>query len=341
METKEKNKQKYENLDKIIKYDIKFPIFKIPSRCYKGKLGAGSFGTVKEYSFLSHGVAKKEMNLYNEHTFKTELAITHWYRNIYSATVLGLVIEEDIINKSAQKVPSMVLELIDGKKLSTFINENNLVSVNLPHIELILLMHMIDLAFSLEYLHNRSLIHRDLKPENLIIDKNLNLKLIDFGISKIINKGSATYTAEAGTLIYKAPENYAIDEQSLEQTDLRVYVPKKLTAAVDIWAFGCILSEVFGCERPWGSSKVNNPLLLIAKIGSKEEFPIPQNIKPKLKQIISQCMNTDASKRIKIKKLKSELINYFLLRINEISKQRNIKSLFKGRKGKVIHILNM
>jgi len=333
MEPHVDNLIKHEKIKKVLDYNIKFPIFKLPQKNYKGKLGAGAFGTVKEYSFLSTGVAKKEMNLYKEDSFKAEIAITHWFRNIYTPAVLGIVKEEEIIKKSTSLTQSMILELVHGEKLSSFLDKNNLVSINLPNNELMLLIYMIDLASAMEYLHHRNLIHRDLKPENIIIDKNFNLKLIDFGISKIISKGSATFTAEAGTLIYKAPENYAFDDK-LDQTDLRTYVPKKITPAVDIWAMGCILSEVFGCERPWGKVSVTNPLIIMAKIGSKEEFPIPNNIKPKLKNIIKKCMNTDPCLRIKIVKLKNELIEYFMMRIQEISKQRNILNIFKGRKGK-------
>ena len=72
-----KNKQ----LSELISYNIKFPLLKIPPSNYKGKLGAGTFGTVKEYSYLSIGVAMKEMNLYNEQAFKAELSITHWFRD--------------------------------------------------------------------------------------------------------------------------------------------------------------------------------------------------------------------------------------------------------------------
>jgi serine/threonine protein kinase len=59
----------------------------------------------------------------------------------------------------------------------------------------------------IEYMHKNKICHRDLKPENLLLDENMNIKIVDFGLSavfclKIENKPNE----KAGTLIYMAPE---------------------------------------------------------------------------------------------------------------------------------------
>lgn len=57
------------------------------------------------------------------------------------------------------------------------------------------------------YLHERGVIHRDLKLENFMISDSLeNIKLIDFGLSKILNELNEELEGKGGSLLYMAPE---------------------------------------------------------------------------------------------------------------------------------------
>ena len=60
----------------------------------------------------------------------------------------------------------------------------------------------------MEYLHKLGIVHRDLKPENLLLDENMNIKIIDFGLSNFYNKGTLLKTA-CGSPCYAAPEMIA------------------------------------------------------------------------------------------------------------------------------------
>lgn len=80
-----------------------------------------------------------------------------------------------------------------------------------------------------------------------MIDKDFNLKLLDFGISKI-SKRTVTETSAAGTLLYMAPENFNIDNN---ENDLDEYSKTLISTKVDVWAFGCMMSESFSGYKPW------------------------------------------------------------------------------------------
>jgi serine/threonine protein kinase len=72
--------------------------------------------------------------------------------------------------------------------------------------------------------------HRDLKPQNLLIDKNGNIKLADFGLARAFGLPVKTYTHEVVTLWYRAPEI--------------LLGQKQYSTPVDIWSIGCIFAEM-------------------------------------------------------------------------------------------------
>jgi 5'-AMP-activated protein kinase catalytic alpha subunit len=78
----------------------------------------------------------------------------------------------------------------------------------------------------IEYIHKLRIVHRDLKPENLLLDKNKNIKIVDFGLSNTYKAGSTLKTA-CGSPCYAAPEMIAGKRYH--------------GITVDIWSCGVIL----------------------------------------------------------------------------------------------------
>ncbi|AOW27002.1 mitogen-activated protein kinase [Candida albicans P57072] len=99
---------------------------------------------------------------------------------------------------------------------------------------------MYQILCGLKYIHSADVIHRDLKPGNILVTTQGTLKICDFGLARGINpvyfrNRSAVITNYVATRWYRAPE--------------LIMSTKNYTKAVDIWAVGCILGELFG-RRP-------------------------------------------------------------------------------------------
>lgn len=93
----------------------------------------------------------------------------------------------------------------------------------------------------LQYLHSRMIVHRDIKPENILFDKNMTLKLADFGLAIDLRQERAV--TRAGTLDYMAPEVLACPYKSHpEENKEKVHL--HYSNGVDAWAVGVLTYEL-------------------------------------------------------------------------------------------------
>lgn len=146
----------------------------------------------------------------------------------------------------------------------------------------------IQIGKGLFYLHLNEppIIHRDLKPENCLLDHNLNLKIADFGLARPVSTFSEEDTTICiGTTRFMAPELFEKD---------RV---ETIGVEIDIWAFGCMLIEIFSGKRPWHHIPSTKANMIFYEIYHKKPIPIPDNIPPEVVEIIRDCCKYSPKRR--------------------------------------------
>lgn len=287
-------------LDNFKLSQLNINTFKSPSDIVEEKkIGSGGFGKVMSGSYKSLSCAVKILKEFDMDEFLKEIKILIMFKHVYIPLLYGIVVKRDL--KSAQQVNiksvNLVNELIRGQTFDVYLK-------NSEPSEIEILTHLIDLATVLTYLHSFRLIHRDLKPSNVMIDKDMNIKLLDFGISKM-TKNTQTITNTVGTILYMAPENF-----SYELTARTGYDSKSaITTKVDVWAFGCMVSEIFSKHKPWGPA-VRDDGIIMGLLFSKREFYIPPNLKDeKILKFVKECTKTDHNERINMKTVRERLID--------------------------------
>lgn len=129
-----------------------------------------------------------------------------------------------------------------------------------------------DVASALDYAHSQGIIHRDVKPSNVLVDKQGNAYLTDFGIAKVVESTlEMTGSAVLGTPAYMAPE----------QT-----LGKPVTPRTDEYSLGAMLYEMVVGKPPF---EADTPLA-IALMHVHEPLPLPRKLRPNLPEAIERII---------------------------------------------------
>ena len=183
--------------------------------------------------------------------------------------------------------PYLVSELLDGVTLRQLM-ERGSVPVRKT------VEYGIQIAHGLAAAHERNIVHRDLKPENLFVVKDGRVKILDFGLAKLIqpqfvgnsDETAVTYETEPGkvmgTVGYMSPEQ--IRGSSVDQR-------------ADIFAFGAILYEMLTGKRAFQRRTPAESMTAILNDDPPALSQSAQNIPPGLQRVIHRCLERSPEQR--------------------------------------------
>jgi Tol biopolymer transport system component len=189
---------------------------------------------------------------------------------------------------------ALVLELVEGPTLADRIADRPL-SLD----ESLTIAHQI--ADALDAAHDRGIIHRDLKPANIKVRPDGTVKVLDFGLAKLLDpEGAAlrsgnvslspTLSVHAtvagvilGTAAYMSPEQAR---------------GRPVDRRADIWAFGCVLVEMLSGKRPFDGDDVAE--IIGAVIHNQPAWNrLPATTPPHVRTVIERCLEKDIKNRVR------------------------------------------
>src|SRR5688572_12354287 len=186
---------------------------------------------------------------------------------------------------------ALVMEFIDGPTLADRIADGPL-----PLDEAVAITK--EIADALEVAHEQGIVHRDLKPANIKIRPDGVVKVLDFGLAKIVEPAgvvsgrsmSPTITSPAmtqagvilGTATYMAPEQAkgrGADKRS------------------DVWALGCVMYEMLTGRRAFEGEDISDTLALILR-GEPDWNALPRNLPPAVVSLLNRMLEKDRRRRV-------------------------------------------
>ena len=177
---------------------------------------------------------------------------------------------------SSESANYIVMELIDGISLKQYMEKKGVLNWKET------LHFAMQIAKGLEHAHSRGIIHRDIKPHNIMVLKNGSVKVMDFGIARVMNK-SNTLTKEAlGSVHYISPE-----QAKGGHTDNRS----------DIYSLAVVMYEMMTGRPPYDGESAVAVAIQHINGGAPMPSTLNPNIPGGLEQIIMKGMALDVRDR--------------------------------------------
>jgi len=242
-------------------------------------LGLGSFGKVKlaEHVGTGHKVAVKVLNrqkiqhLDMDHKVRREVGILKLLMHPHIMRLYEVIdTPTDIL---------MFVEYVPKGEIFEYIVEQGRLSETEAR------RFFQQIISGVEYCHHHMVVHRDLKPENLLLDKNLNVKIADFGLSNVMTDGQFLKTS-CGSPNYAAPEvirgnHYAGPE-------------------VDVWSCGVILFALLCGTLPFDDENIPN---LFKKIKGGV-YTLPNHLSEGPRDLIPKMLVVSPNLRITVPEIR-------------------------------------
>jgi Tol biopolymer transport system component len=184
--------------------------------------------------------------------------------------------------------PYVVQELLEGETLRTELSAGRLS----PRTAL---DYAVQIAHGLAAAHDKGIVHRDLKPENVFVTKGGRVKILDFGLAKLVRQGE-------GSLVTSLPTAAEATEPGVVLGTLGYMAPEQVRgrpadARSDIFSFGAIFYEMLSGNRAFRGDSAADTMSAILKEDPPDLSVTNQAVSPALERIVRHCLEKNPERR--------------------------------------------
>ncbi|KAL0392198.1 UNVERIFIED_CONTAM: Serine/threonine-protein kinase CTR1 [Sesamum radiatum] len=268
----------------------------------KERVGAGSFGTVHRAEWHGSDVAVKVLTVQDFHDdqlkeFLREVAIMKRIRHPNVVLFMGAVTKRPHLSIVTEYLPrGSLFRLIHRPAAGEILDQRRRLRMAL------------DVAKGVNYLHrlHPPIVHWDLKSPNLLVDKNWNVKVCDFGLSRFKANTFISSKSVAGTKIDSDACLWKISYHDQYPCRLNIFLTVISSAFLsspsgwpeflrgepsneksDVYSFGVILWELVTMQQPWSGL---SPAQVVGAVAFQNRRPaIPPNTSPVLASLMESC----------------------------------------------------
>jgi serine/threonine-protein kinase len=264
----------------------------IPKTVLDGKyqvgpvIGSGGMGRVYEATHIEIGRKVAIKHLHAQYSNDSQV-IKRFQQEAQLAGSIGHdnICEVTDIGTTEDGSPYLVMPLLKGHPLSDLLSNDEPLQIS----------RLVDIICqtlsALQAAHHENIVHRDLKPDNIFIskfgDREDFVKLLDFGISKILDQDSVSNLTQTGTVV--GTPHYMSPEQAQGKKDL--------DQRVDIYAIGVILYEGLTGQRPFEGDSYNELLFKIVAGPLDTPTIINPSVPPNVEKVVLKAMSRDRGHR--------------------------------------------
>jgi tetratricopeptide (TPR) repeat protein/tRNA A-37 threonylcarbamoyl transferase component Bud32 len=163
---------------------------------------------------------------------------------------------------SADGTPFFVMERVEGRPVTAYCSERALKTEERLRI-------FLEICEAVQYAHRNLIVHRDLKPSNILVDHAGRVKLLDFGIAKLLGDSESAVAGPAHTVVRALTLDYAAPEQLRGES---------VSTSTDVYALGVLLYELLTGERPYQTGSAPGQL----ERAILEQEPAPPSARVKM-----------------------------------------------------------